>query len=372
VFNEMNGAGGFNKAASDAHRFMMQLRDLSITFEVFGAKVLDALQNKLGLNLDKVQRWMMQHGDHLADQLIDGIERLWKVADYLATKFGELVGWLQKLDAATGGWSTKLLVIAALLKVSGAGSIIGGVLSFGAALATLGPVGWTVAAALAAAAVEMTAIYKLSQMKPADRSNLLKSILGFALTPGALSDLAAKWGAGKAADWLKTRGIRNNNPGNLRFAGQAGATNTGGFAQWATPQEGLYNLARQLELYSKRGANTISSILSRYAPAGENDLPAYISDVSKRIGMGAGAHLNMQDPQTLQRLMSAIIMHENGRNGYSDAMQGAAAKRAIVNITQHNDFNNYGGDSTAISGQVLRQQQRLNADITRTAAAAIQ
>ena len=34
--------------------------------------------------------------------------------------------------------------------------------------------------------------------------------------------------------------IRNNNPGNLRFVGQAGATpGEGGFAKFETPQAGL-------------------------------------------------------------------------------------------------------------------------------------
>lgn len=61
------------------------------------------------------------------------------------------------------------------------------------------------------------------------------------------------------------RGERNNNPGNLNFAGQAGASleRPGGrFARFETAFDGLRALARQLMLYAGRGINSVEKIIS--------------------------------------------------------------------------------------------------------------
>ncbi|MCN8743111.1 lytic transglycosylase, partial [Escherichia coli] len=64
------------------------------------------------------------------------------------------------------------------------------------------------------------------------------------------------------------RGERNNNPGNLNFAGQAGASleRPGGrFARFETAFDGLRALARQLMLYAGRGINSVEKIVSTWA-----------------------------------------------------------------------------------------------------------
>ncbi|MBE9807346.1 lytic transglycosylase, partial [Escherichia coli] len=76
------------------------------------------------------------------------------------------------------------------------------------------------------------------------------------------------------------RGERNNNPGNLNFAGQAGASleRPGGrFARFETAFDGLRALARQLMLYAGRGINSVEKIISTWAPASDNNnTTAYI------------------------------------------------------------------------------------------------
>ncbi|MGK3549465.1 lytic transglycosylase catalytic, partial [Escherichia coli] len=70
------------------------------------------------------------------------------------------------------------------------------------------------------------------------------------------------------------RGERNNNPGNLNFAGQAGASleRPGGrFARFETAFDGLRALARQLMLYAGRGINSVEKIISTWAPASDNN-----------------------------------------------------------------------------------------------------
>jgi Phage tail lysozyme len=129
---------GFDKAATDAHAFEIQIRDLGITFQAFGAQVLDALQNKLGFSLKDLQRWMETNGAHVAQQLIDGVEKLWVVAGWLEKQFLALMDALIKLDKSTDGWSTKIIGLAFLLQASGVGSVVGGVLNLTAAFIRLG------------------------------------------------------------------------------------------------------------------------------------------------------------------------------------------------------------------------------------------
>ena len=126
------------------------------------------------------------------------------------------------------------------------------------------------------------------------------------------------------------RGERNNNPGNLNFAGQAGASleRPGGrFARFETAFDGLRALARQLMLYAGRGINSVEKIISTWAPASDNNnTTAYIRAVSQRLGVDPRAALNMSDPQTMSALMSSIIQHENGRNIYSRELINKAAE----------------------------------------------
>ncbi|END6422220.1 lytic transglycosylase, partial [Escherichia coli] len=140
------------------------------------------------------------------------------------------------------------------------------------------------------------------------------------------------------------RGERNNNPGNLNFAGQAGASleRPGGrFARFETAFDGLRALARQLMLYAGRGINSVEKIISTWAPASDNNnTTAYIRAVSQRLGVDPRAALNMSDPQTMSALMSSIIQHENGRNIYSRELINKAAVAGISGkMTEVNQQN---------------------------------
>jgi hypothetical protein len=79
----------------------------------------------------------------------------------------------------------------------------------------------------------------------------------------------------------------NNNPGNLIYAGQAGATRgAGGFAQFSTYQDGLDALNNQIQLYAGRGL-TIQQMMNTYAPASAGNNPAaYANQVAGALGVG--------------------------------------------------------------------------------------
>ncbi|HCU0297520.1 TPA: lytic transglycosylase [Citrobacter sedlakii] len=168
------------------------------------------------------------------------------------------------------------------------------------------------------------------------------------------------------------RGERNNNPGNLNFAGQAGASleRPGGrFARFETAFDGLRALSRQLMLYAGRGINSIEKIISTWAPASDNNnTAAYIQAVSQRLGVDPRVALNLNDPQTMSALMSSIIHHENGRNIYSRELIGKAAIAGIggTQVRQQNTYHIYGGgDPRAVGTEVERRQQSANALVMR-------
>src|ERR1700747_3107226 len=98
-----------------------------------------------------------------------------------------------------------------------------------------------------------------------------------------------------------------NNPGDLRYAGEAGATNEGGFASFKTLAEGIAASNKQLNLYASKGINTIDQIISKWAPPNENNTAAYKAYVSKVVGKGLNEELTAADRQ---KLLQAIFNNE--------------------------------------------------------------
>jgi hypothetical protein len=129
-------------------------------------------------------------------------------------------------------------------------------------------------------------------------------------------------------------GIRNNNPGNIREVGG------GGFRKYATLEDGVYALARQLKMYQNAGAKTVADMVTNWAPAGDsNDTYGYASSVSKylskRFGtqVTAGTALNLSDPRVLAAMTEAITRRENGL-GWERAVMGDQFKDEFVRAAQ--------------------------------------
>lgn len=116
------------------------------------------------------------------------------------------------------------------------------------------------------------------------------------------------------------RGIRNNNPGNLRAAGDAWQglaepATDGAFYIFESPVWGIRAMARVLVNYQDRhGLNTLRGVLSRWAPSNENDTQNYISRVADRAGLDPDQVIDVR--ANLHRIVPAIIVQENGANPY--------------------------------------------------------
>lgn len=121
-------------------------------------------------------------------------------------------------------------------------------------------------------------------------------------------------------DAMVPRGIRNNNPGNIRhgadWRGMRAEQTDPAFVQFETPEYGIRALARVLRTYENRGLRTIRQIISRWAPPEENDTEAYIQAVAKAVGVTPNQPL--ETVVHLPKLIMAIIAHENGRMPYTD------------------------------------------------------
>ncbi|MDQ2565375.1 hypothetical protein RBJ04_17615 [Klebsiella michiganensis] len=126
-----------------------------------------------------------------------------------------------------------------------------------------------------------------------------------------------------------TRGFRNHNPGNLRDASNTTGKN-GGFSTFASDDDGLSAMARQLMLYGDRGNNTPGGIINAYAPRSENNTRAYIDDVTSRTGFGAGQRLDLHNPEVLKMLMASMIRHEQGSQPYTEEQLKNAIRTAIM------------------------------------------
>ena len=121
--------------------------------------------------------------------------------------------------------------------------------------------------------------------------------------------------------YVMARGIRNNNPGNIRHGGSQwqgmSATQTDTeYVQFNDPVYGIRALAKLLKNYQRNyGLNTINEIINRWAPPSENITGAYIANVSRIVGVDKDRQILVDD--YLPGLVTAIITHENGSQPYS-------------------------------------------------------
>lgn len=127
------------------------------------------------------------------------------------------------------------------------------------------------------------------------------------------------------------RGIRNNNPGNLRdfnigWQGKLGADAAGylifdvhpnyGRAYW-----GVRAMVKDLlDDHVRDGLRTVRSIITEYAPESDNNpTAAYVAFVSSALGVKPDDTLDLlHDRAQLGRMVRAMIRVENGVQPYSD------------------------------------------------------
>lgn len=130
----------------------------------------------------------------------------------------------------------------------------------------------------------------------------------------------------------RTIADRFNNPANLRYAAgyETANTKSGKFAVFPSLDEGVLAAAKQLQIYGTKGINNIHDIISKWAPSNENNTKAYIEHVVNATGRSEFEKLNLNDTQTLAKLITAMSVKE-----------GAGSRLSEGKVTQI--INNAGG-----------------------------
>lgn len=124
------------------------------------------------------------------------------------------------------------------------------------------------------------------------------------------------------------RGLRNNNPGNIRrnsdmFQGEVNPSRDKEFKQFKTMAYGYRAMFKILSnYYRKYSLTTIRKMIERWAPKNENNTAAYVSLVSSYSGIGPDDLISF-DREQMIRIVAGMSRVENGREAVmSDVMSG--------------------------------------------------
>nr|DAM30741.1 MAG TPA: virion protein [Caudoviricetes sp.] len=118
-----------------------------------------------------------------------------------------------------------------------------------------------------------------------------------------------------------TRGLRNNNPGNIR---NSDATDWQGevkktakkdnvFEEFEDMAHGYRALIKLLQNYRKKhNCKTIADFINRWAPRTENDTTGYIQRVCREMQVPTTYEPDVNDKATMCNFAAAISQVENG------------------------------------------------------------
>lgn len=119
----------------------------------------------------------------------------------------------------------------------------------------------------------------------------------------------------------QARGIRNNNPGNIRnserndWKGEVSKADKKdqAFEEFETMSDGVRAMMRLLQKYQRSyNLYTVKDIVERWAPRNENDTAAYVRTVCKEMQMPECCGLDLTDKGTMCALVDAMCYVENG------------------------------------------------------------
>ena len=114
------------------------------------------------------------------------------------------------------------------------------------------------------------------------------------------------------------RGIRNNNPLNIRIGntwlGERKNPTDPAFEEFVSIEYGLRAAFCILRRYIRRyNKDTVPDIVSTWAPASENNTRRYIDIVCQRSGIKPDQHIRFEDKTTMCKLVEAMAFVECGQ-----------------------------------------------------------
>lgn len=118
---------------------------------------------------------------------------------------------------------------------------------------------------------------------------------------------------------MTPRGIRNNNPLNIRkgnnWLGERPNQTDQAFEEFTSLEFGLragFIIIRNY-MAKRTPLNTITKIISRWAPTNENNTAAYIKEVARRSGLTPDEPLKYAEKNKMCRIVQAMCWVECGQ-----------------------------------------------------------
>ena len=117
------------------------------------------------------------------------------------------------------------------------------------------------------------------------------------------------------------RGIRNNNPGNIRnserndWNGEVSKADKKdqAFEEFKTMADGVRAMMLLLQKYQRSyNLHTVKELVERWAPRNENNTAAYVRTVCKEMQMPEWCGLDLTDKGPMCALVDAMCYVENG------------------------------------------------------------
>jgi hypothetical protein len=363
---------GFKEATEDAHRFMMQLRELGVFVQAFGIRVYDALSKKLGVSMSSLSEWLQTNGPRIADRVADILVAIITLAEKIGPAVKWLIDKLIELDDATDGWSTKIIAVIAALKILGGFSIISGIMGIARAV---GLVGTSLAGASAGATTLLGLLTRVTAVTGAAAGGYyVGGKIYENLSPdaqdkigGAIAQVLATFGNKDAQNaiavndplnflqrlgWTKDQaaGILANlqeesgmNPNAVGDHGEAY-----GLAQWHKDRQQAFAKWAGHDIHESNTAEQL----------------AFVDHELKRgAERAAGALLQAS---TNSRQAAEIMARNYERPANADLAAKERGDRA-VQISQKTEINVHGvSDPKAAAAETQRRQDRVNSSLTRS------
>lgn len=348
------GPGGIDQAAKHAHEFMVDLRGLESQLEAFGIQVVDAIENKLGVSLNSVRDWIAKNGPWLASRIADVAKQMIDAAIWIAEKIRDVVNTLREWDTETDGLSTKLIALAVLLKVTGAGSIIGGVLSLAAAfMRVAGAIGLVQTGLVGLAAYAGwkagEAIgHKIDQYIQQATGNKDETLGGFLYEFFHRGDTALRFFKDRGWSSAQAAGIVANLKAESNFSPSATGDNGNavGIAQWHSD--------RQLDFKNLFGKDIRDASFM-------DQLNFVDWELRNHPEYGGNMLRAAQNAESAARIVSRYYERPADAAGEADRRARIAA-----NFSQQTTIHVDGaGDANQVAARVADKQKQVNADLAR-------
>jgi len=121
---------------------------------------------------------------------------------------------------------------------------------------------------------------------------------------------------------MTARGIRNQNPGNIRkgddWDGLSEVQDDPEFCTFDAPVMGIRAMAKILLTYQRKYALwSVAGMIGRWAPPSENDTVSYVAHVAEAMGVEPDWEIDLTEiPDSFRAMLETMIKHECGEQPY--------------------------------------------------------